>query len=101
MATAQPSKPRAVQMPGDPAQPNAGSEPGDDVQDLTPSDEPEHPAVAALREMEAKLSAMQAQLDAAKAAPKAAEPVLDKTKPHLTDKGWFVPETHGTPVKKG
>lgn len=107
MATAQTTtKARAVQMPGEPVQPNPeNGAPEGDGQDLTgetSADESEHPAVIALREMEAKMAAMQAQLDAAKAAPKAAAPVFDKTKPHLTDKGWFVPESHGAiAVKKG
>lgn len=107
MATAQTTtKARAVQMPGEPVQPSTDSDaPEGDGKDLagdTVAGESEHPAVIALRELETKLAATQAELEAAKAAPKAsAAPAFDMTKPHQTGKGWFVPEAHGTPVKKG
>ena len=104
MATAPTTaKARAVQMPGEPVQTNPESDaPADagQAQVDAAGDEPEHPAVTALRELEAKLAAAEAAL--AERAVGKGEPaqVFDMTKPHQTGKGWFVPETHGTPVKK-
>ena len=105
MATAPTTaKARAVQMPGEPVQTNPESESASVTGLVLARDEgveSDHPAVIALRELEAKLAAAEAAL--AERAVGKGEPaqVHDMTKPHQTGKGWFVPETHGTPVKKG
>lgn len=106
MATAPTTaKARAVQMPGEPVQTNPESDaPADagQTQVDAASDEPEHPAVIALRELEAKLAAAEAKIESLSTDNIGnTAPVFDMTKPHQTGKGWFVPETHGTPVKKG
>lgn len=103
MATAPTTKARDVLVPGEPTKTNAGATEVDAPgKARDEGDESDHPAVIALRELEAKLAAAQAELEAAKSASKG-EPaqVFDMTKPHQTGKGWIVPETHGAPVKKG